>query len=524
MTTLGLKVSVINADTADEAQRLRNEDLWVAARAEPTIIIAGPEQLTSDGFKLALRDEEFYNRICGVGFDEIHLLNVWGPYFRKAFEQMGFMKARLHQGHNPWICTSATVQDGEPFQNICHFLGLREGHFHVIRRSNLRPDVQILVRAMKSGINGDTFPELDWVVTSNRLTLVFTKSISLSSRVQGYLLRKAAQVNRKIDIRLYNSANFTSYNDKTREILLNTLPNPAIIPPIIIGTDSLSVGIDMPAAQDVILMGQIDDTDDCFQKIGRVGRRDDLVPDPRGIIYVSPGTLKLAAKLVAGDVPVKRFSRRGTPMMTLAFAKLILKGCKTIIQNVIYSNPLVDPACSTACWTCHHGPQAVARRPRKDCICSDCIPETLPELRRPQKPFNPIPKKHRLTRLMHAHGIKRLTQFRDELAMSAGIATAWMLPPDVFLPAPLMSRILNQYALITSIQVLAEFLKPYSRLRDSHASLLAFIVSLRAEFDAIDAARKAENAAKAKAKRDGEAVDGSDDELNGVKAIKTSKQ
>lgn len=91
MSSLGLKASVINADTADEAQHIRNEDLWVAARAEPTIIIAGPEQLKSKGFELALRDEELYNRICGVGFDEIHLLNVWGPYFCKAFEQMGLI-------------------------------------------------------------------------------------------------------------------------------------------------------------------------------------------------------------------------------------------------------------------------------------------------------------------------------------------------------------------------------------------------------------------------------------------------
>lgn len=136
----------INSDTREEAMRLRNENLWVTARQSVNIILAGPEQLKSDEFEKALRDDTFYNRCCGTGFDEVHLLNTWGPQFRKDFLQVGFIKARMKEKHNPWILTTATLRAGAPYENVLKLLGLVPGRFHLIRRSNLRPEVQILFR------------------------------------------------------------------------------------------------------------------------------------------------------------------------------------------------------------------------------------------------------------------------------------------------------------------------------------------------------------------------------------------
>jgi superfamily II DNA helicase RecQ len=154
--------------------------------------------------------------VCGLGFDEVHLLNVWGPRFRKDFLQMGFVKARLNDTHCPWILTSATIRHGAPYDNICHLLGLRSTKLHVIRRSNYRPEIQLLFRTLHSPIDGDSFPELHWVLTSGCPTLIFYKTISLGTRIHADLFNASPPGNRDKNIRLYNSLNWDDHNAETR--------------------------------------------------------------------------------------------------------------------------------------------------------------------------------------------------------------------------------------------------------------------------------------------------------------------
>ncbi|KAJ6623005.1 P-loop containing nucleoside triphosphate hydrolase protein, partial [Mycena sp. CBHHK59/15] len=94
MEKLGVPALTINSDTV-AAARLRGEDLWKKARAGIAMLILGPEQLISKGFRDLLACEAFYDRVCTLGVDEIHLLVYWGNTFRKAFKQIGFMRSRL---------------------------------------------------------------------------------------------------------------------------------------------------------------------------------------------------------------------------------------------------------------------------------------------------------------------------------------------------------------------------------------------------------------------------------------------
>ncbi|KAF8221012.1 hypothetical protein L208DRAFT_1330535, partial [Tricholoma matsutake] len=75
----------------------------------------------------------FWAWVCSLGFDEVHLLNVWGPHFHKDFLQMGFVKAHLNDTHCPWILTLATVCHGAPYNNISHLFGLCPTKLHLIR-------------------------------------------------------------------------------------------------------------------------------------------------------------------------------------------------------------------------------------------------------------------------------------------------------------------------------------------------------------------------------------------------------
>jgi len=97
--------------------------------------------------------------VCVIAVDEVHLLNIWGASWRKAFCQIGWVQARFSDV--VLIALTATMHGGKHIRSVCEFLGLQRGQFHLIRRSNTRLDIQILFRTMKSNIGGRNFPELD---------------------------------------------------------------------------------------------------------------------------------------------------------------------------------------------------------------------------------------------------------------------------------------------------------------------------------------------------------------------------
>jgi hypothetical protein len=66
-----------------------------------------------------------------------------------------------------------------------------------------------------------------------------------------------------------------------------------------IGTDTLSVGVDMSAIADAILVDDVDNSDEAFQKFGRLARCAGLVINPRGIVYMTPAALEAAERAVA---------------------------------------------------------------------------------------------------------------------------------------------------------------------------------------------------------------------------------
>jgi hypothetical protein len=139
---------------------------------------------------------------------------------------------------------------------ICSLLGLRKAPLHIIRRSSYRPEIQLLFRDLTSPIDGDWFPELDWVLTSRLTLIVFAKTISLGSRLYSYLYRTSPPRSRDKNARLYNSLNWDSYNAETRTLLAG-IPGSTSYCQIGICTDTLSVGVDMPASLDGIIFGDV---------------------------------------------------------------------------------------------------------------------------------------------------------------------------------------------------------------------------------------------------------------------------
>lgn len=183
MAKLGVPALTINSDTV-AAARIRKEDLWIRARAGIAMLILGPEQLISQGFRDLLAFEPFYNRVCALGVDEIHLLVYWGQTFRKAFLQIGFMRSRLRPGIPIIGLTASLLADLKVQNTIFALLGVNRGEFYLIRRSNARHDIQFLFRQLHSGIDGWVFPEIAWVLDTREKILMFGNSISLVHRLK----------------------------------------------------------------------------------------------------------------------------------------------------------------------------------------------------------------------------------------------------------------------------------------------------------------------------------------------------
>ncbi|KAJ7123811.1 P-loop containing nucleoside triphosphate hydrolase protein [Mycena crocata] len=186
MARLGVTTLMINADTV-AAARIRGEDLWNKAREGISMLILGPEQLISKGFQDLLKFEPFYDRVCALGVDEIHLLHMWGLAFRKAFTQIGFMRARFRSGIPIIGLTATLLSEAKIADTIFDMLGVTRGEFYLLRRSNARHDIQILFRTLYSGIDGLYFPELAWVIKNRDKTIIFGTTISLVFQIKIYL-------------------------------------------------------------------------------------------------------------------------------------------------------------------------------------------------------------------------------------------------------------------------------------------------------------------------------------------------
>ncbi|KAJ7178225.1 hypothetical protein C8R46DRAFT_671790 [Mycena filopes] len=124
MGKLALAALMINSDIV-AAARVHGEDLWAKARAGIFMVILGPEQLISKGFRDLLTHEAFYHRVCALGVDEIHLLVHWGLTFRKAFLQIGFMRSRFRSGIPIIGLTATLLADLKVGNAIFSLLGTR---------------------------------------------------------------------------------------------------------------------------------------------------------------------------------------------------------------------------------------------------------------------------------------------------------------------------------------------------------------------------------------------------------------
>ena len=452
MKAFNLEAKAINAVTKMKAEK-EGVNIWRQVQVKVSVLLVSPEMLSTPGFENMLQEKVFKERVFGLIVDEIHLLNTWGAGFRPMFLQIGYVRARFPT-EAILMGLTATLRKGRHTDSVLKFLGLDHKKIHLIQRSNARHDVQIIIRTIRANANSEHFPQLDWILRVKGNVLIFCTSIRVGFRLAVYLwhLDPKDAVLRNT-IRLYNSLNSPDYNTKTLQLLqANTAAK------ITISTDKLSVGINVPNFESVVIIDP-KDLDDLWQKGGRVGRDRTQVKSPRVIVYIPVNKMTAAQEFVrAQSLPSlqsaaarskkgkKKFppddsnSGSGISDIDPGLARVVTSSCHPSAIDDEYNNPAADPKCGPECTTCAQMPPvSVCEKP---CDCSGCAPEdgTLSLARGGSSIANPavrkktLPLNIRVTKDMRPAGLTILKHFRQSIWLEADETATGMLPPEAYLP------------------------------------------------------------------------------------------
>jgi hypothetical protein len=404
--------------------------MWTRAGEEgPRVLLLSPEQLISKRLEKLVNDSVFRRRVCLLAVDEVHLLDSWGTSFRKAYQQIQYVRARF-ESRLVAIAMTATLLPGDQTNRVCEFVGLR--NYHTVQRSNRRLEIQLIFRVLSHGIENWEFSDLRWVIDDMRQKkrIIFCTSIRDGFRIFSYLWRQldSPPSVRGEQLRMYNALNWPDYNLQTRNLIRKQDGCR-----VIIATDILMVGIDFPDIDDVVIVGHPPHTNDYIQKIGRTGRDRALVANPRGITYVARHATAAAREQLEGAKQSKQkkptAKKRKAPgkqapsksSMSTPMAELIISDCKAIALDKLYKNP------------------PIGKLPQ--CNCSGCAPE-------PETSKHPRPRrtKGELTKEMRESAAKRLgilgRKIFIEEAPSALTDPFFVLPR--VLPDELISKIVDR--------------------------------------------------------------------------------
>jgi len=175
---------VIDAETPECS------DMWIrAGEGGSRVLLLSPEQFISKCLEKLINDSAFRGRVCLLAVDEAHLLDSWGNSFRQAYHQIRYVRARFNSSLVV-IAMTATLLPGDQTNQVSEFIGLR--NHHTVRRSNRRPEIQLLFRVLSHGIESWDFPDLRWVIDDiqRKKIIIFCTSIREGFRIHSYLWRQ----------------------------------------------------------------------------------------------------------------------------------------------------------------------------------------------------------------------------------------------------------------------------------------------------------------------------------------------
>lgn len=249
--------------------------------------------LSSEWIKIA-NSNIFRDNLVYACIEEMHLLDEWGSSFCPAFKHIGtFLHGKL-PSHVFIFALSAMLQPGPSTVSICWSLGFWDGSFHLIRRSNERPNIQFLMEPLEHGISSNDFSQILCFVSCGQKAIIHCPTIELIYQVYLYLWHmEPPGVNHFHCVQMYHSLNSDKYNDKTLNLLKD---NPLLV---VIASVTFANGINITTLLDSISITFPKTLDQAWQQEGHVGQvLEDLC---HGIMLVQWSDLSKAEKFFSGE-------------------------------------------------------------------------------------------------------------------------------------------------------------------------------------------------------------------------------
>ena len=290
LNKLGVPALAYCQETITEARKTgRNLVREIMECKTWNVICVDPEHLRDKAWRDISACELFRANLVYGCVDEAHLINEWGAAFRILFRHIGaFFRGRLPSSISI-LALSATLQPGPPTISVCKSLGFAGDDFHILRRSNERPNIQFIMQPLEHGVGGKDFPQLLPILNSGRKAVIHVNDIATFFRVFVYLWKAQSPGPRRLRrVQMYHS--LRSFEDN-QEILRLLDHDPLC--QVVIATVAFSNGLNVKALLDSISLGFPDTVDRLWQDKGRVGRNPETAA--RGIVFFQP-KLRVAAQ------------------------------------------------------------------------------------------------------------------------------------------------------------------------------------------------------------------------------------
>ncbi|KAJ7237805.1 P-loop containing nucleoside triphosphate hydrolase protein [Mycena rebaudengoi] len=456
---LGISALSYSRETlADSHKERRDLTEEIKSCKKWRVICVDPDRLGEKEWREISEGAVFRARILYAAADEVHLINQWGIDFRIAFKVIGrYFRGRLPDSISV-VGLSATLAPGpgKDTASVCESLGFFQGFFHLIRRTNERPNIRFTIQTPTHGLAGYKFPDVPQILASGRKASVHVHSLDTMFRLYVYLWRcQPPGADKMRRVRMYSSLCPAEYNEETLR-MIDDDPQCQIV----IATVVFANGINAKSILDSISLGFASTLDLMWQEKGRAGRDPDTVA--RGIVLVQPSTIQAALKqtIATSDTPTTAKQRTGKKAKSAApmdLGKQLLltePECLIACMNRHYGNPPLETSTLDCILANRPFPCSLCASRCQDTVLVPCSRVSLPPLKFRSPPAShaiaPV-KKNKLTRKERDLAKKELIAYRDHLRVrEQNRGNFRNHPPSLFLPSNVQASLLDHLLSINS--------------------------------------------------------------------------
>ncbi|THU92869.1 hypothetical protein K435DRAFT_671281 [Dendrothele bispora CBS 962.96] len=301
------------------------------------VICIDPEHLTSPEWRIIIQNCTFKLNLILFCIDKVHLVKKWGAAFRPAFENIGaFIRGNL-PSTTPTLALTATCAPSKSTLALRESLGLVGKQYNLIRRTNERENMHIILNILKRTPGTPKYTQLLNYLRCGRKTVIHVNTIPIAYEIYEFLWNHIPEGHSPLRrMRMYHALCTDEYNRTTFQLIDSDSELQVVITAV-----RFSQGINCKCIEDSISWGFPSSLDEFWQAKGRAGR--DPTVTCQGIGIVTPNLMKPAQEVVASKYVYMDYNKTKLsyePAMEEGKALFLTEQkCCTGFLNRYYGNP-----------------------------------------------------------------------------------------------------------------------------------------------------------------------------------------